>query len=194
MNRRNWDCLAAGRDQMVSVRTKDWTVIAKPTNVPEKDKGPLGAGAGSYSPGVKAKGPEGRGQLRTPSTSPRARMVRVAGPHRQPNIQPGRPAGPRSGAWLGEAGTMTQGMKYLKIPVPRSSKTSEPQLELHPTPAHTVGGLPCETVSVAEAGWDLGPGTRHPGPGTRDPGPFAAVLAPGHTSPPAAKYKETIRD
>ena len=31
-----------------------------------------------------------------------------------------------------------------------------------------------------ETGWDLGP--------------FAAVLAPGHTSPQASKYKETIRD
>lgn len=47
MNRRNWDCVAAGRDQMVSVRTKDWMVTAKPTNVPEKDEGHLGAGAGS---------------------------------------------------------------------------------------------------------------------------------------------------
>lgn len=47
LNRRNWDCVAAGRDQMVSVRTKDWMVTAKPTNVPEKDEGHLGAGAGS---------------------------------------------------------------------------------------------------------------------------------------------------
>lgn len=164
MNRRNWDC-AAGRDQMVSVRTKDWMVTAKPTNVPEKDEGPPGARAGRQSAGVQGRD-GGRGRLRTPSTSPRARMVRVAGLHRQPNVRPGRPAGPRPGAWLGEAGTTAHGMKYLKMPVPRSSKPSEPQLEptqpceLHPTPAHRVGGLPCETVSVAEAGWDLGPGTR----------------------------------
>ena len=32
----------------------------------------------------------------------------------------------------------------------------------------------------SETGWDLGP--------------FAAMLAPGHTSPPATKYKETIWD
>ena len=30
--------------------------------------------------------------------------------------------------------------------------------------------------------------------GTRDLGPFAAVLAPGQTSPGATKYKETVRD
>ena len=35
-----------------------------------------------------------------------------------------------------------------------------------------------------ETGWDLGPGTPA----------FAAVLAPGQTSPQATKYKETIRD
>ena len=35
-------------------------------------------------------------------------------------------------------------------------------------------------VTFTETSWKLGP--------------FAAMLAPGHTSPQATKYKETIRD
>ena len=35
-------------------------------------------------------------------------------------------------------------------------------------------------ICGTETGWDLGP--------------FAAVLAPGQTSPQATKYKETMRD
>ena len=43
------------------------------------------------------------------------------------------------------------------------------------------GSFPQLTLSLSQAG-------------TRDLGPFAAVLAPGQTSPPATKYKGTIRD
>ena len=43
---------------------------------------------------------------------------------------------------------------------------------------------------AVEAGFVV-PG-RHAG--TWDLGPFAAGLAPGQTSPPATKYKETMRD
>ena len=40
--------------------------------------------------------------------------------------------------------------------------------------------LPGRYPNITETGWDLGP--------------FAAVLAPGQTSPQAAEYKETTRD
>ena len=44
-----------------------------------------------------------------------------------------------------------------------------------------LGPVPDEDESrETETGWDLGP--------------FAAMLAPGHTSPPGTKYKEIIWD
>ena len=53
-------------------------------------------------------------------------------------------------------------------------------------PSGTVGGnakcmqVPPKIKNRTETGWDLRS--------------FAAVPAPGHTSPQATKYKETIRD
>ena len=49
---------------------------------PRGKQGAPGSGAGRQSPGVEARGPAGRGWLRTPRRTQRARMVRVAGRHR----------------------------------------------------------------------------------------------------------------
>ena len=86
---------------MKEPRTKDWTVTAKPTNAREKNKGPLGAGQAVRAQG-ESQGACGEGVLRTPRRTQRARMVRVAGRHRKPDVQPGGRAGPR--AWLTKAG------------------------------------------------------------------------------------------
>ena len=51
-----------------------------------------------------------------------------------------------------------------------------------------------DTLSfVLESQW-ADPGVRMKQAGTWDLGPFAAMLAPGQTSPSATKYKETLRD
>lgn len=72
------------------LRTKDWTSWQ------------------SRQCSEKARGPEGRGWLRTPTTSLGPRTLGGWTPQ-TPNTQQGRPAGPRSGTWLGDRGPQFMG-------------------------------------------------------------------------------------
>ena len=55
-------------------------------------------------------------------------------------------------------------------------KVTEPPCHEPPPPESCLR----QNGSPLESGWDLGP--------------FPALLAPGHSAPPATKHKETIRD
>ena len=81
----------------------------------------------------------------------------------------------------------------ITLPVPSTPYI----LLIHP---HKGPGENGPLLLFKDAGHSVVPqgagGTSHPEPNETgwDLGPFAEVLAAGHTSPPATKYKETIRD